>query len=107
MATPAREYELTEAADDDLLAIARYTIKEWGIEQARRYETALERCFVAIGKGKIRPRLFLEKSPELLFPHCEHHYIFYVTRNKDCPLIIAVLHENMNLITRLKKRLTA
>jgi toxin ParE1/3/4 len=85
MAGPSLEYELTEAVDGDLLAIARYTIKKWGIEQARRYETALERCFVAIGKGRIRPRLFLKKRPELLFTHCEHHYIFYVRGKTACP----------------------
>jgi len=78
MAKPTREYELSEAADDDLLAIARYTVKKWGVEQARRYEAALESCFVAIGKRKIRSRVFLEKRPELLFTHCEHHYIFYI-----------------------------
>jgi len=104
MSRPTREYELTEAADGDLLAIARYTIKKWGIEQAHRYEIALEKCFVAIGKGNIRPRLFLKKRPELVYTHCEHHYVFYVQRENGIPLIIAVLHENMNLVTRLKKR---
>jgi plasmid stabilization system protein ParE len=43
MARPTPEYELTEAADGDLLAIARYTIKKWGVQHARRYETALEK----------------------------------------------------------------
>jgi len=93
MARPTREYELTEAADGDLLAIARYTIKKWGVQQARRYDAALESCLAAIGKGRIRSRVFLEKRPELLFAHCEHHYIFYVLRKDSCPLIIAVLHE--------------
>ena len=105
MARPIRKYELTEAADGDLLAIARYTIKKWGVEQADRYEAALESCFVAICGGKIRPRIFLKQRPELLFTHCEHHYIFYVLRDDGGPLIIAVLHENMNLVTRLKDRL--
>ncbi len=48
MALLRPEYELTEAADLDLLAIARYTIKTWGIEQARRYEAALEGHFRSI-----------------------------------------------------------
>ena len=107
MARPTHDYELTEAADGDLLSIARYTIKKWGVEQAWRYEAALETCFAAIGKGKIRSRVFLKKRPELLFIHCRNHYIFYITRDNNCPLIIAVLHENMNLVTRLKNRLSA
>ena len=107
MARPTHRYELTEAADGDLLAIARYTIKKWGVPQARRYESALHRCFGEIGEGKIRSRVFLKKRAELLFTHCEHHYIFYVMRENSVPLIIAVLHENMNLITRVKNRLRA
>src|SRR6266850_2262628 len=59
----------------------------------------------AIGQGKIQRRVFSKKRPELLFTHCEHHYIFYMMRHNRCPLIIAVLHENMNLVARLKKRL--
>ena len=43
MPSPTHEYELTEAADGDVLAIARYTVKKWGIDQARHYEKALER----------------------------------------------------------------
>ena len=67
----------------------------------------LEDCFTSIGRGKIRARVFLKKRPELLFTHCEHHYIFYILREDACPLIIAALHENMNLVTRLKNRFRA
>ena len=95
MAKTRPEYELTEAADKDLLGIVRYTIKTWGIEQARRYETLLENHFKDIGQGKARARIFSRKRPELLYTHCEHHYVFYFTRKDDCPLIIAVLHEKM------------
>jgi plasmid stabilization system protein ParE len=105
MPKPAREYELAEDADGDLLASARYTIKEWGFPQTRRYEAALKRCFAAIGHGKVRGRMILRHRPELLFVHCEHHFIFYVVRPEQCPLIGAVLHERMDLMTRLKERL--
>ena len=36
---------------------------------------------------------------------CEHHYVFYCLRKGQCPLIIAVLHENMDLLSRLRARL--
>jgi len=103
MATPRPEYELTEAADEDLLAIARYTIKTWSIEQARRYEAALERYFRAIGHGKVRRRVFSAKRPDLFFTHCEHHYVFYLVREDDCPLIVAVLHEKMTRCSNQKE----
>jgi toxin ParE1/3/4 len=107
MASRHPVYQLTEDADDDLLGIARYTIKKWGIEQARRYEAALESRFAAIGRGTIQGRIFLKRRPEIRVTHCEHHYIFYVQRDKRCPLILAVLHEKMDLVVRLEKRLKA
>src|SRR5689334_4588517 len=74
MALPRPEYELTEAADSDLLAIARYTIKTWGIEQVHRYEAALEGHSRSIAQGNVRRRAFSPNRPDLFFTHCEHHY---------------------------------
>ena len=98
-------YELTEAADADIQAIARYTITTWGIEQARRYEAILESHFQAIGCNKARAREFLKNRPELRVSRIEHHYVFHLVREKQWPLILAVLHENMDLMNRLRKRL--
>ena len=99
------EYELTPGADHDLLEIARYTIKTWGLEQADRYEADLKMHLQAIGKGEACARPFLEHRPELLFCRCEHHYAFFLQRENACPLILAVFHENMDLMTRLRDRL--
>ena len=100
-------YELAEGADADLLAIASYTISMWGIEQAHRYEALLENHFKAIGRQKARTRIFLKHRPELLVSRLEHHYVFHIVREKQCPLILAVLHENMDLMNRLRARLDA
>ena len=98
-------YELTKAADADIDGIASYTVSTWGIEQARRYEALLESHFSAIGRQRVRTRVFLERRPELLVSRCEHHYVFHLVRNNQCPLILAVLHESMDLMTRLRDRL--
>jgi len=37
--------------------------------------------------------------------HYEHHYVFYLSRPKKATLIIAIFHEKMNLMTRIKQRL--
>jgi plasmid stabilization system protein ParE len=100
-------YELTEEADADIQAIARYTVSMWGIEQARRYEALLERHLRAIGRQKARTRVFLNHRPELLVSRIEHHYVFHEVRKNQCPLILAVLHKNMDLINRLRTRLDA
>lgn len=98
-------YELTEAADADIQAIARYTVTTWGIAQARRYEAILERHFQAIGREKARTRGFLKHRPELRVSRIEHHFVFHLVREKKCPLILAVLHEKMDLMNRLRSRL--
>ena len=98
-------YELTEAADADIQAIARYTVSTWGSEQARRYEAILDSHFQAIGRGNARTRGFLKHRPELRVSRIAHHYVFHLVREKQCPLILAVLHENMDLMNRLRHRL--
>ncbi len=40
-----------------------------------------------------------------MYSRCEHHYVFFMTRDDACPLILAVLHENMDLIARISERL--
>ena len=63
-------YELAEAADADLQAIASYTISTWGVEQARRYELLLENHFSAIARQAALSRVFLKHCPELLVSRC-------------------------------------
>jgi plasmid stabilization system protein ParE len=46
------DYQLAPEADDDLLGVARYTIKTWGEEQAEHCAGNLKSCFEAIGRGK-------------------------------------------------------
>ncbi len=98
-------WELTDGADADLVGIARYTIDTWGEEQAGRYASALERHFGAISKKPDQGRIFLSHRPELRATRCEHHYVFHLIRAKQSPLILAVLHERMDLMARLSKRL--
>ena len=41
-------YQLTEDADADLEEIIRYTLSQWGVEQAQLYTDKLHRCFEKI-----------------------------------------------------------
>jgi len=99
------DYELSIAAQDDLKEIARYTVNKWGLKQAKRYEALLVKGFRNISKGHLPPRVLLSHRPDLLFSRCEHHYIFYAPRDGQPPLILAVFHESMDLMHRLKERL--
>lgn len=99
------DYQLTPEADSDLLGIARYPIQTWGEEQAERYEGTLRSCFEAIVCGQARPRQLWKSRPDLWVTRCEHHYVFYRLREGQVPLIIAILHENKDLLKRLRDRL--
>ena len=98
-------YDLTPAAAADLRSIARYTFREWGPRQQRRYARQLEACCRAIGEGAAVSRTCSDRYPQVRVMHCRHHYIFHMCPSGRRPLIIAVLHERMDLVARLERRL--
>jgi len=99
-------YRLTPSAKSDLRSIILYTVSEWGIEQNDRYIAKLDECFAKIGRHEFPARRFHKKFPEILVTRCEHHLVFYLKTEPKNPVpIIAVLHERMDLIIRIKSRL--
>ncbi len=100
-----RPYELTKDAEADLEGIAHYTIEEWGEAQAEDYLGKISQCFKKIAERTVVSRTFSEKFPDAQVVRCEHHYIFYIYPEGEKPIIFAVLHERMDLLTRFKDRL--
>ena len=98
-------YELTPAAQDDLCEIARYTLKQWGESQSLHYAGLLEQCFQEIAGRSIVSRAVSKRFPALRSCRCEYHHVFYLHPDDKPPQIIAVLHEKMDLLQRLKGRL--
>ena len=86
-----------------MLDIWNYTCKNWGIEQADRYLDLLHDGCNRIADDEAFVTAFEKMHPDLRSSHCEHHYIFYL--DYDNPLIIAVLHEKMDLIERVMGRI--
>ena len=99
------EYRLTPDAEDDLLEIAIYTIRRWGLQQADVYEAALVGCFQTIGQGKEQSSAPITHRPELQVTRCRHHYVFSLREKNSPALIVAILHEKMDLMVRLRERL--
>jgi plasmid stabilization system protein ParE len=96
---------LTRAAEADVRGIIRHTRKEWGDAQVRRYITKLEQGMLRLAAGQ---RPFKDMSalyPALRMLHCEHHYVFCLPRKRAPALIVAILHERMDLMARLADRL--
>jgi len=100
-------YKLTPQSEEDIKDIARYTLKQWGKKQSMHYAGLLEKHFRKITSKSVYSRNFSERYPQVLLSHCEHHYIFHIQSDKKPPIIIAVLHERMDMLVRLKNRLDA
>jgi len=98
-------YELTDSAQEDLKDIARYTFTKWGEKQSLHYAELLEKRFCEIAARTAYSRPFSNRYPQVLVSRCEHHYIFYIHQERNPPRIIAILHERMAMLERLKNRL--
>ncbi|HLS68387.1 MAG TPA: type II toxin-antitoxin system RelE/ParE family toxin [Kiloniellales bacterium] len=98
-------YILTADAEADLRGIIRYTRKEWGAAQVRRYIAKLEKCISNLAAGQPSFRDMSELYPTLRMARCEHHYVFCLPRERAPALVVAIFHERMDLMTRLANRL--
>lgn len=98
-------YVLTDDAEADLRAIIRYTRRQWGVAQTRVYVTKLKAgiASVAVGQGTFKKMDALH--PNLCMAHIEHHYVFCLTNQDRSALVVAILHERMDLIVRVAERL--
>lgn len=95
-------FEFTSAAKEDLAHIARYTSQKWGKPQAMKYAGLLDSCFQKIGQGQDTSKSIIPNREDIRVCRCEHHYVFYLRKNQTA-IILAVLHERMDMIERLKK----
>jgi plasmid stabilization system protein ParE len=100
-------YILTESASADLRGIVGYTRKQWGTAQVHRYVDKLEQGFARLAARQEPFRDMSAVYPGLLMAGCEHHNIFCLPRENAPALIVAILHERMDLMARLAERLAA
>jgi plasmid stabilization system protein ParE len=96
---------LHPAAEAELREIVRYTRKQWGAEQARDYAIKLRQCIQALADGKIPYKDMSRLHPGLRIARCERHYVFCLLRQDPPALVVAILHERMDIVARLEHRL--
>lgn len=96
-------YELSAEAIKDIREIWNYTVDKWGEKQANNYIKNIFECFEEIAAGDIIYKKFFIDDKEVKSVRCEHHYIFFLIKKK--PIITRVLHEKMDFISVLNKRL--
>jgi len=101
------EYALEDEAEHDLLEIGRYTVRTWSLEQAVCYLSALEDHFTSIASNDALEKAVFKHRDDFRVSRCRHHYVFFVREDGESVVILAVLHENMDLIARFRERLEA
>lgn len=97
-------YETAPEVDDDLRGIVSYTAERWGVKQVRKYMAGLERQMARIASGEAHTKPLGHVLDGLKVGRYERHYIFAVERSDAPLLILAVFHEKMSVIDRLKMR---
>lgn len=98
-------YELTEDAVQDLREVARYTLNRWGKETFRQYRDGLKDTFKSLAAKKVPSRPFSKTFPDLMVTKYRYHYIFFLIDNLPKPVIIGVIHERRDIVSRLGERL--
>lgn len=98
-------YELTLDAEEDLQKIFDYTLSKYGKQQLVNYKNKLEACTEALATGQTYTKKIDISGATVHIKYCEHHYIFGVKRDDLPMLILAIFHERMDLMQRLKDRL--
>jgi toxin ParE1/3/4 len=97
------EYSFTNKAVDDLNRIWLYTFNKWSEKQADKYfRMLIKYCENAAANpeiGKNYARIYTD----LLGIKTGRHIIFYRKTEKDAIEILRILHEQMDIKTRLKE----
>jgi len=98
---PAKIYP---AAQERLLEIWAYTEKKWSEKQADAYvrELVAEIETVAVERHRWRPVLDEALKGVYFFRH-RHHYVFFRELSKKRLGVISVLHEKMDIPSRLRE----
>ncbi len=94
---------LRQEAIDDLNAIWDYTFEEWSESQADKYYLALKFDCIQIGENPKLGKVYHGINKNLLGLRSGKHIIFYQQIAEDEIEIIRILHERMDLKTRVNE----
>lgn len=94
------DFYLAVAADEDILEIARFSIKTWGLSQSRKYKEELYTCFKLLAKNPEIGRDATMYSPGLKRYSYKAHTIFF-KQTIDGIFIVRILAQKMDFETHL------
>lgn len=98
-------YVLTARALQDFDNIYQYTVKRHGVKQARKYKDGLEQAMEKIAANPQEYRRVKTADPSIRAINVGNHLVFGAVRPEKPMFIIAILHQRMNIISRLQDRL--
>jgi toxin ParE1/3/4 len=96
------KYRLTNLAVQDLSDIWNYTFDHWSEQQADSYHEQLTNAFESIATKQQQGRNYQGIREELFGFKVDRHIIFYRIISNELVEIIRILHERMDLKSRLK-----
>ncbi len=87
-----------------LVEIWDYTERKWGVEQANKYVCEIVAAVESIPSNPHRVKRVRRKGLAAVsyFRH-RHHYVFFRTIERDDIGVISILHESMDIPSRLKE----
>jgi toxin ParE1/3/4 len=89
-------------AEGDLESIWLYTEENWGIDQAYAYHEGLTNTFMLLSENLRMGQERSEFTPTVFSHHHASHIVIYVPY-KEGISIVRVLHESMDIDSRLSK----
>jgi toxin ParE1/3/4 len=88
------KFRFSRRAEDDLLAIADYTLRKWGKAQAARYIDELEVWCQELADNPALGRVCNDIRPGLRRHEHGKHVLFY-RQERDGILVSRILHQRM------------
>ncbi|WP_341228490.1 type II toxin-antitoxin system RelE/ParE family toxin [uncultured Arcticibacterium sp.] len=92
-------------AENDWRLIMEYTLDEFGEDQVHKYTKGLSLCLKALSIQQGYFKKVKIAQHQIFLKHCQKHYVFALERKGKPMLVLAIFHERMNLMQRLKDRL--
>lgn len=94
--------KLSPQAIIDLEEIYDFTALTWGIKQADKYQDELYSRMESISKNPLIGSLYYFKHGDYRKVNINRHIILYRQNDKEC-IVVRILHERMDLETKLRK----
>ena len=93
---PSKKYSYSKRAESDLIKIYQDTAREWGIDQADKYDNGLEKAINLHSDNPDLGRQCDEFGARYQRFEYERHIIFYRQRRTDI-FIVRIIHDRMDV----------